>query len=325
MKKLLTILGAFALAVVTGCSSTDNVTNVTSCQPSPFKPGTVAAPLSATKWPACTVPVNFSMDDTANKVFQNGEAMWKGSFQYDSVTRVAYFDATWNGGNGPHVPLYDDGPWTTGGHEPIGEVAGDHIFGATVFVFLPTAEQTWEYGLVDHAFGDGWIWRGSNGSFKVQPTSAAPIDAAGIAMLPFGTTDMKLELNTAQLTPPAGGGAWDTTEVRVKGSPWSWQEVTMYDDGTHGDTTAADGIWTFRLSDWVGAGHQFYHSGLLGPGDHQFVFVFGPSATSKEYKVPTPPTAGVSAFTMAEGAVDWTSTTVLTQAAGDKNTYITVP
>src|SRR5205807_5054183 len=103
---------------------------------------------------------------------------WKGSMLYDAATNKVTMDSTWGG---PWAPLYDDGPWTSGGHEPAGANAGDHIFGTVVFVTPPaTGSDTYAYGLVDHSapYNDGWIWQGPpgvNGSFTVPAGATADI------------------------------------------------------------------------------------------------------------------------------------------------------
>jgi hypothetical protein len=241
-----------------------------------------------------------------NHVYKDGEAQWKGSFMYDSVTRVAFYAADWNGGNGPFAPLYDDGPWSgyaagnvmKYGHEATGEAAGDGVFGATMFVYPPSTGTTlYEYGMVDHAFGDGWIWKGSNGTFSVAAGATAALKATPLTLDTFGTTDMQLHLDTANLdttctpVPPATTCTpltWDFAGgVKVKGSAWGWYEVA---------TTNVGGVYSFTLSDFAGAGKQLYHTGLLGScGTSQFVFVFyaADGKTNKEYKVGgVPPTTG---------------------------------
>jgi len=306
-------LGLMCLATgLAACGGSTTETTVIDCAPTLWNSGTPEAP-------ACTVPVNFIVDDRANAVFGNAEAQWKGSFQYDAATRVAYYDGSWNGGNGPFAPLYDDGPWNAGGHEPIGQVAGDHVLGATIFVHAPdTGTETWEYGLVDHSFGDGWIWLGANGSFQVAAGATAPITAPGMTFAPFGTTDVALFLDTNNLAT----GTWDTSTVGVKGSGWAWNVINMRDDGVAPDVAAADGIYAFVLSEHAGIGNTFYHTGLAASGEVvQFVFVLG----GTEYKVSSvPPATGVSAETkLAAGS--WTAATVANQATGDQNTYITAP
>lgn len=303
-------------AALAACSEDVTKTYVTDCRPVLWN---AAAPVQ----PACTVAVNFVVDDSANGVFLDAEAQWKGSFQYDAATRIAYRDGSWNGGNGPFAPLYDDGPWTTGGHEPIGQVAGDHILGVTMFVHAPaTGTETWEYGLVDHAFNDGWIWVGPNGSFNVAAGATAPITAPGMTFAPFGTTDVALYLDTNALD--AGFTLADPlATVEVKGSGWAWNEIAMRDDGVAPDDTADDGVYAFVLSEHAGLGNTFYHTGLAASGQViQFVFVLNDT----EYKVSSvPPTAGVSAETMLASAGTWAAATVANQATGDQNTYITAP
>ncbi len=321
MKRILVVAALASLGLV-ACSSDETDTTLYS------EPNCKAAAWQTNKIPPCTVPVSITMDDP-NGVYRAGEAQWKGSFNYDAVTRVAFFDSSWGGGNGPFAPLYDDGPWTTGGHEAVGEAAGDGTFGTTMFVYPPvTGTTTYEYGMVDHAFGDGWIWKGSNGTFTVAASASAPITAAGLTLSPFGTTDMQVTLDTATLEPntcsptPCTPAAWDFAGgVKVKGSAWGWSEVV---------TTNVSGVYTFTLSDFAGAGKPLYHTGLLNAGDvAQFVFVFyaADGTTSKEYKVGAdgPPTTGVTAGLKASGAGTFTPVTVTKQPGGDKNTFITVP
>ena len=281
--------------------------------------------------PAGTVAVNFGpVDDTANKVFTAGQLKWKGSMIYDEATRKITFDGTWSGGTGLQwAPLYDDGPWTTGGHEPVGQLAGDNKWGVTVFATPPaSASQAYEYGLIDvvyeTSYGNGWIWRGGNGSFTVNSGATAPINAPGITLLPFGTIDMKLTLDKNAL----GAGTWDTTTVKVKGSATAWSEVALLDDGTKGDAAPGDGIYTLELSQYVGATKTFIHSGLLHTGDQpEFIWVLN----GVEYKDANAnaQTAGAGAQTKPAGGV-YAATPVLLHdklatPAGNGNTYIVVP
>jgi len=100
----------------------------------------------------------------------------------------------------------------------------------------------------------------------------------------------------------------------------------MFDDGTKGDETADDGIYTFVLSENVGAGTNLKHAGLLNTGDvAQFVFVI----KGVEYKGEVtgltgsvPLTQGVLAETSADGTT-WTEAQIQRQPDGDQNTYIT--
>lgn len=281
--------------------------------------------------PAGTVAVNFEVDDTANHAFGAGELKWKGSMIYDEATRKITFDGTWSGGTGLQwAPLYDDGPWnavnaTTGqpGHEPAGSVAGDHVWGVTVFATPPaTGSQAYEFGLIDvlyeTSFGNGWIWRGSNGSFTVNAGATAAIDAVATPfVLPaFGTVDMQLTIDTGGLAT----GTW-VSPVKVKGSTWAWGEIELLDDGLKGDATASDGIYTFNLSEYVGAGTTRPHTGLLSVGNApEWVFVFN----GVEYKDGggTAEATGVAAGVSYDGTT-WVPMTI--QIAANKNTYFTVP
>lgn len=280
--------------------------------------------------PAGTVAISFSVDDTANKLFQNDELYWKGAMIYDPATRKITEDATWGG---PFAPLYDDGPWnvtnaTTGqpGHEPAGSVAGDHKWGITVFMTPPaTGATTIGYGLVDHAFGDGWIWLGPNGSFVVNAGATAAIAATGMTLAPFGNIDMRFICDATALDTQGGAVTWDTSLVQVKGGAWAWNLIRMYDDGTHGDATAADGKFTFVLSDWVGAGKQYFHTGLLKSGDQpQYVFTFG-AGSGVEYRDAggLPTATGCTAETMPPGGA-WSARTVV-PFGNDNNNSIVVP
>jgi hypothetical protein len=93
--------------------------------------------------------------------------------------------------------------------------------------------------------------------------------------------DLKLTLDTGALH--ADFSSFDpTTGVEVKGSGWGWTEVAMADHGTGGDATASDGVFTFVLSDQIGAGQALPHNGKLTSGSTaKFVFVLG----GVEYKV----------------------------------------
>jgi len=221
------------------------------------------------------------------------------------------------------VMVYDDGPWSAGGHEPAGATAGDNIWGVTVWV-SNAAEESFEYGAIRGSVdgSDGqWIWTGSNGTFTVTAGATTAIDAQGLVVAAFGTTDMKLTIDVSN-----DGANLDanfqtidyTGKVKVKGTASSWAEVAMNDDGLAGDATADDGIYTFVLSEKKGA-----YDGLLKSGDKpEFVFVLD----GTEYKASSgeAASAGVMAYTKAAGG-DWTAATVETQTDNNKNTFITAP
>jgi hypothetical protein len=265
--------------------------------------------------PAGTVPVNFSVDDTANKVYTAGNLQWKGAMIYDEVTRKVVQDATgWD--MAKWATLYDDGAWTAGGHEPVGSTAGDHKWGITVFATPPATGSTlFEYGLNDTvyqtAYGDGWSWVGANGMFTVAAGATSPITATGRTFPAFGTTDMKITVDLANL----GAGDFDTSMARIKSSAWSWGLQTM---------TIANNKATFTLSDATGAGKPLSHTGLVSTGmKPEFIVVFGTGA-GKEYKDSnnTAQTAGVTAEVKKAGGTFMTTPVVVLD---NKNTSITVP
>jgi hypothetical protein len=268
--------------------------------------------------PPGTVAVNYTVDDSANKVFTAGQLEWKGSLKItpapDGGTwdRKIAKDSNWGG---PWPKLYDDGPWSAGGHEPAGATAGDHKWGVTVFATPPaTGSDTYEYGTIDATNG-GWLWVATppatgNGTFQVAAGATTPITAAGLTLAAFGTTDLKLVVDSTNLLSVTAGG-WDLTAPKVKGSAWGWVEKPM----THVGTT-----WTFLLSSVVGTGTDLPHSGLLKAGDKpEWVFVFG-----TEYKDTGGAAAmqGVTAFLGPVGTVTTPATITL---ATNKNTIVTVP
>jgi hypothetical protein len=304
-KKIL--LATLAAAALAACGSDDEKKNDT-CT-------------NAFTQPAGTVPVNFSVDDTANQLFGAGELVWKGAMLYNSTTRVITADSTWAG---PFATLYDDGPWNCGGHEPAGATAGDHKWGVTVFMAPPaTGTTTVEYGLIDQyyetTYGNGWMWVGSNGSFAVAAGATNAITAQGLTIAAVGTVDLKLTLNKNNLDTT---GTWSTATVKVKGSAWGWSEITLADDGTKGDATAGDGNYTMQLSNWAGSGKPYKHTGLLKSGaTAEFIWVLN----GVEYKLANgnAATTGVTAATKASTAASFTNATI--NILANKNSAITVP
>ena len=272
-------------------------------------------PASLFKKPAGAIAVSIVVDDAANKVFGDSQLVWKGAMVYDKATNLITPDPSWAG---PWPPLYDDGPMSAGGHEPEGAVAGDHKFGAVVFVMPPaTGATTYEYGMIDQtyqtAFGDGWIWpAGPNGSFTVSAGATADQAVAGMTLKAFGTTDVRLVLDTGNLDP---SGTWDPTTVAVKCSAWGWGSMLLTNDGT--------GKYVFTLSSVAGAGKLLPHTGLTTSGDQpQFVFVLSGTGYTSSSGVAL--TSGVSAGTKASGAGAFTAATVLVDNTSH-NTYITIP
>lgn len=260
--------------------------------------------------PANTVALSFSIDDSGGKTYTDGQLQWKGSFTYDTATRMLTYAADWAGGNGPYAVLYDDGPWDDGGHEPLGATKGDHKWGVTAFMTVPTAAVTLGYGAIDE---NGWIWVGDNGSLTVPANLNAPLTATGMAIPTPGTIDLRISIDTANIASPNTYTAGDKVELKGSYGGWGLTDITA------SSTTA---VKTFTLSENIGVGKQFVHKGLLKTGDIiQFVFVLH----GVEYKVSSAASGqGVTAETKAAGG-SWTAVTVQTNYGTDKNTAVTIP
>lgn len=255
--------------------------------------------------PAGSVAVSFTVDDTINQVYSDGDLAWTGTFKYFESTRVLQLDAS---ANGPYPFLRDDGPWTEGGHEPEGEVAGDHRHGVTVFIAPPDAVSAtldFEYRLADatyaalppEGFGTGDVWPGANGEFSVSGVGTAlDLTLPDFAFGAFGTTDVRLVLDLAALAP----GTWDTSRIFVRSALFPWTDVRLSDEGLLGDDAAGDGKLTFVLSEMVGPGNPFDHTGLPVSGtavDFHFRLGEAPYRDGGGAAL----TAGVTAFTKAAG------------------------
>jgi len=324
MRRIVMGILAVGTALLGACGGeTKKVTNVIDCKPALWNTAAPAAP-------ACSVALNFRVNDT-NAVFSDGQLEWKGSMQYDTLTRLAYKDSFWTG---PYPKLYDDGAWDEAtpanrGHEPSGEVKGDGIFGVTIFVYpLDSDTETFEYGLNDSTYSNGWLWPpGPNGIVVVAAGATGEIDAPDFALPAFGAVNLRLTIDTTNLdagfTLPT-----EITKFQVKGSGWAWTDVEIFDDGLAGDDTAADGIYTFVLSNYIGAGKPLAHTGLLASGataEFVFDFVRATAPLYTEYKVGSAAASvGVAASTGPTGTGGpWAARTISVNASN--NTYITAP
>lgn len=219
----------------------------------------------------------FQVDDSANQTYEAAQMEWTGTFVYDDTTNLIEFASSWLPDQGPYPPLYDDGPYTTGGHEAEGQVADDHIFSAEIFFFA--AETTvFDYGLLNEL--DHWIWTGPNGQVTVNANETGTVVAQGYAFEAFGDIDMRVQIDSASLHSEFATFDPVNDALFIKGSMVSWKPVQLLDDGNRGDAIAGDGVFTFTLSEYLGA-----HDGLLSMGQEaQFVFVFF-DALGTEYKL----------------------------------------
>lgn len=333
-KSALALASVLALGLATACGDSEGPEDTgihpdaTTADSGPRDTGTPDAGPTDTGNPdtgpvpdAGFIRLNFSIDDSANGTYTSTDGLaWKGSFAYDSATNIV----THAGWTGPFPLLYDDGPWDQGGHEPAGSEGNDGVWGCSIEFAVPSAAVMFEYGAIRGSIdgSDGqWIWPGpGNGMFTVNAGQTTDVTAAGLTIPAFGDINLRLEIDTSTLAEefaefmPANG-------ITVKGSTWGWEEIGCVDDGTGGDVTASDGIYTFVLGENVGPGTSRPHSGLLNSGDEpQFIFVLG----GVEYKVGgAGATTGVTASTQAPGG-DWTEQTVEVLSSNN-NTYITVP
>ncbi|MBN1946111.1 MAG: IPT/TIG domain-containing protein [Bradymonadales bacterium] len=221
--------------------------------------------------------LTFTVDDSANQTYTDGQMEWNASLTYDADTNIVLFSSSWLPTQGPFPPLYDDGPYDLGGHEALGATAGDHVFSVEVF-FLAEETTTFEYGLINEL--DYWIWVGPNGQVTVQQGEIGTVVADGMTFTSFGDIDLRVTLNIAELHASYADFDPANDALYVKGSMISWRPVQLLDNGERGDATADDGIFTMTLSEYEGD-----HDGLLNlEQEAQFVFVFY-SAEGIEYKV----------------------------------------
>lgn len=254
---------------------------------SPELPGDSGGERPTTR-PQGYAAIRFFADDRANKTYQNGQIKWTGSFSWNAATNIIVYATSWLPTDGPYPPLYDDGPWSQGGHEPEGATANDHVFECEVW-FKAEEETTFEYGALNEF--DRWIWIGPNGQFTVPKGFSDVIEVKGLVLPPFGEVDVKITLDMAALHPDfASITPYDSKtglgyRVYLKSSANSWTPVELLDDGQRGDDFPNDNIFTYVQSFNLGP-----HDGLLADGQHvQFVFVFAMEGVEPddgvEYKV----------------------------------------
>lgn len=283
--------------------------------------------------PSNTVPVNFSLDDRANRSYTAMDGLaWSGTFNFNEPTRIAGFDAR----RQPPFPLlYDDGPWTFGGHEPEGATANDNVWGITVFITPPTMNPlTFEYTTARRTTQGSTgeeIWLLYNeqpGAFTLAPGQRQAITAIGLAIPAWGPIDFRITLDTAlmammfrQRFNPA------QDQVLISSSQWGWADLPMNDDGRLGDRSSNDGIYTFQLLPNVGPGTTRQHSGGMNGGDvAQFTLKIG----FDDYVGPvsglgTAPLAdGIFAELSTDGGTTWRFAPI-GRAGTDNNTALTAP
>lgn len=266
----------------------------------------------------------FVVDDSRNQTFGDGDIKWTGSFSWDEATNTISYSSSWLPTDGPFPPLYDDGPISGGGHEAEGAVAGDHLF-STEVRYLADQDRIIEFGALNEF--DNWIWVGPNGTVEIPKGSTERYELPWLTLPKHGPVDIKVVLDVAHLHSDFAGAA--PAKVFVKGTMNMWAPVQILDDGSGGDDTAGDGLYTYVHLNKLGP-----HDGGLNPGDEaQFVFVIGYGEGGAdegiEYKVNGDAVPdGVKAWTDVSAPGQWTEVPVyLAQDSKGKalNTAIRVP
>lgn len=251
-------------------------------------------PTTSWKKPEGYAAIQFTVDDTANQTYKDGQMKWTGSFAWSAKDNTIAFSSAWQPTDGPFPALYDDGPWSAGGHEPEGAVKGDHLFQCEVW-FKADEETTFEYGALNEF--DRWIWLGPNGVFTLAKGATDTIPVPGLVFPGFGDIDFKVTVDLNALNPAFSSVTPADNKVYLKSSANSWTPVEIVDDGQKGDATAGDGVYTYVQSVNKGS-----HDGLIATDQHvQFVFVFAMTDLSpdegSEYKQGTQCLAdGVKAY-----------------------------
>jgi hypothetical protein len=286
---------------------------------------------SGGSWPPGTVPVNFVIDDSANRSYTRDDGLaWRGTFDWSPALRELSLDPS---ASPPYPLLYDDGPWTEGGHEPRGATANDNIWGITGFVQVPrTSALTFEYTAISGSVmgSDGTdIWSRQSdtpGRFTVEVGATEPIDAVGLTLPAWGTIDFRVLLDTASMAPEFRR-TFDpsSTQVGIESSWWGWTLQPMRDDGTRGDQAPNDGLYTFELLRNVGTGTALPHTGGLNPGDTvRFVLDLGRLGAYRGSGEGAALTAGVTAQIRADPGATW-QTVQLERAGRTNDTAFTAP
>ncbi len=278
------------------------------------------------------VAVNFRIDDSANRQFTAGDYLaWMGGFRFDAETRIMDTVTQWSE---PFPLVWDDGPWTTGEHEPADATADDAVWGVTAFFDLAAANQdpqTIEYGAIRNSDPSGsygqWIWSRSfdgNGSFEVgSADDGQQVDATTLHLPAYGDVDVRISIDSAavQALDRDDNGqpdfpTWDPADgIRIKSSRWDWIEAPAtanLDNSQH----------TLVLSDLVDA--DVLKTGLMESGTTlQFIVVLVVNDGGLEYRDgPLGILEGVSAELSVAGG-PWMPASLATLDSG--NAIVLVP
>ena len=134
-----------------------------------------------------------------------------------------------------NVQAYDDG---TNGDA----TAGDNIWSLAIDV----EPGTYEWGGVNQ--NDNWLINGPNPSFTVD--ADGNVEGTTTYVIPLAGAPTTLLLTVVD-------GKGDIEAISFKGSYGSWQAAPAYDDGTNGDVTAGDNIWSLEVTADAGASYEW--------------------------------------------------------------------
>ena len=126
--------------------------------------------------------------------------------------------------------MYDDG--TTGGDV----TADDHIWTITLDT---VSADTHEWGAIENDGSEWGVWliAGPNPSFTLDEDLVTYHGHTNY-IIPAPSGD------SVVVTFTINDGSWMLDDVMIKGTMSGWGVFQAYDDGTNGDATAADHIWT---------------------------------------------------------------------------------
>ncbi len=111
--------------------------------------------------------------------------------------------------------------------------AGDNIWSLTIMA----QPGMYEWGAED-ATTAAWLLTGPNPSFTVD--AAGGVTGTTEYVIPVGVpTDVLLTVTDLNM---------DIDSISFKGSYGGWSSQNAYDDGTNGDVTAGDGVWSLLVS-----------------------------------------------------------------------------
>lgn len=135
-----------------------------------------------------------------------------------------------------NIQGYDDG---TNGDA----TAADGIWSAT-FVNVACDDAVSEWGAVDQ--NDGWLMGALSSNLNFTVDAACGVTGDFSYTFPAPQTTTMVTLTVTDLNQ-------NITGISLKGAYGGWSSVDAYDDGTNGDVTAGDGVWTLEVEAEMGA------------------------------------------------------------------------